>query len=119
LLYVLEIPTFNQLTVLQVDNMTFGRPTRYVQLDIGAVSEFVIDRETAFDDAVLDASKLYERRMHNICCQNCHHHVAEALNRMGYQRRHNWTQVDVWWMILTKGRWISYVAACACVHVAM
>ena len=48
--------------------------------------------------------------MHNICCDNCHSHVARALNNFKYKGRTNYTMVDVWWMLIAKGKYVSYTA---------
>lgn len=59
--------------------MTFGRVTRYMQLNRkGEVPA------SNWDRAVENASEDYRKKMHNICIQNCHHHTAHALNLMGY-----------------------------------
>ena len=39
---------------------------------------------------------------------NCHHHVANALNRMKYRGKDNWNQVDVWWMCLWNSNYVSF-----------
>eukprot|EP00978_Attheya_sp_CCMP212_P033539 scaffold135672_cov38-Attheya_sp.AAC.2 len=38
--------------------------------------------EQRWDEAIAEADEEYRGRMHNICCDNCHSHVANALNRM-------------------------------------
>ncbi len=60
-----------------------------------------------YDDAVLKADEAYKERMHNICCNNCHHHVADVLNELKYEGRDNWTQFSVWWMCLTRSKYVS------------
>ncbi|KAL7572262.1 hypothetical protein ACA910_011790 [Epithemia clementina (nom. ined.)] len=35
-----------------------------------------------WDRSIQEANEVYRGRMHNICCDNCHSHVANALNRM-------------------------------------
>jgi hypothetical protein len=55
--------------------MAFGPTTRYLKVDIGNLSS--VDR---WDDAIQEADRIYCHRMHNICCDNCHSHVAKALN---------------------------------------
>ena len=35
-----------------------------------------------WDQSIWEANDVYRGRMHNICCDNCHSHVANALNRM-------------------------------------
>lgn len=41
---------------------------------------------------------------------NCHHHVADVLNRLGYQSRSDWTQVSIWWMCLSQSSYVSKAA---------
>ena len=60
-----------------------------------------------YDEAVLKSDGVYKERMHNICCNNCHHHVADVLNELNYQGRDNWTQFSVWWMCLTSSKYVS------------
>ena len=58
--------------------MAFGEPTRYIQLD----PRKCVDMD--WDAGVNAGCNTYSRRMHNICCDNCHSHVANCLNSMGY-----------------------------------
>jgi hypothetical protein len=37
----------------------------------------------SWDAAVEKADKKYGKMMHNICCNNCHHHTADALSYSG------------------------------------
>ncbi len=54
------------------------------------------------------ADRTYRKRMHNICCDNCHSHVARALNNFKYKGRDNYTMIDVWWMLIVNGRYVSW-----------
>ena len=65
-----------------VPKMAFGTPTRYLKLSD-------IQNSAHYDAAIQEADRVYAKRMHNICCDNCHSHVARALNIMNYQGRHN------------------------------
>lgn len=38
---------------------------------------------------------------------NCHHHVADVLNRCNYRGRADWSQSSVWWMCLWEGSYLS------------
>ncbi|KAJ8267727.1 hypothetical protein COCON_G00128990 [Conger conger] len=89
------------------DNMAFGRPTKYWKLDVGKVSA---SRSDAWDLAVLDASEEYKHRMHNLCCDNCHSHVAMALNLMRYDNRSSWNMVSVGLRSLVHGKYVSFGA---------
>ena len=84
------------------DCMAFGAPTKYWPLDPelggGAAS---------YDRAVAEASEIYKGRMHNLCCDNCHSHVARALNIMGYQDSTRWNMVTLAILMLVHGKYVS------------
>lgn len=90
------------------DDMAFGTPTRYVQLPLDRVTVLppvttnpavqqdlspTRSRAEQWDRGVYDASVEYKRHMHNICCDNCHSHVALALNSMRYGESNSWNMV--------------------------
>ena len=37
-----------------------------------------------WDASVGVGNRIYSKRMHNLCCDNCHSHVARCLNTMLY-----------------------------------
>ena len=49
--------------------------------------------------------------MHNLCCDNCHSHVARALNIMGYQDSTSWNMVTLAVLMLVHGKYVSCRAA--------
>ena len=59
---------------------------------------------TAYDRAVGEASDLYSGRMHNLCCDNCHSHVARALNSMEYDGSTRWNMVTLALLMLVHGK---------------
>ena len=48
-----------------------------------------------WDNCVHHTNCHYSQRMHNICCQNCHHHTARALEQMKYRGLSNWSQITL------------------------
>ena len=38
-----------------------------------------------YDNAISKGCRVYSRRMHNICCDNCHSHVCLCLEKMGFE----------------------------------
>ncbi|KAK7093391.1 transmembrane protein 222-like [Littorina saxatilis] len=89
------------------DDMAFGQPTKYWQLDI---SQLKGGKDT-WDKAVHDASEEYKGHMHNLCCDNCHSHVALALNLMNYRGSQNWNMVKLALLMLLHSRYVSTCAA--------
>lgn len=59
---------------------------------------------------------------HNLFCDNCHSHVAMALNLMHYDGSSNWNMVKLCFLMLLHGRYVRWVAtsvlgwACAIVN---
>jgi|TARA_B110000208_G_C11596781_1_gene368441 transmembrane protein 222 len=84
------------------NDMAFGRPTRYLQLDPSLIKAALEggakeSGETIkiWDDCVHHSNCHYSKRMHNICCQNCHHHTARALGQMKYRGTSHWSQITL------------------------
>ncbi|CAJ0955856.1 unnamed protein product, partial [Mesorhabditis belari] len=86
------------------DNMGFGWPTRYWLLDVLKVP----GKAEAYDAAIDEASEVYKGRVHNLFCDNCHSHVALALNTMRYDGKTNWNMINLCFYMLVKGRSISW-----------
>jgi hypothetical protein len=85
------------------DDMAFGLPTMYWQLSPDKVPGGI----EAFDRAIKEASDEYRTHTHNICCDNCHSHVALALNTMQYNNKSNWNMVHLATMMIFKGKWVG------------
>nr|CAG4650590.1 EOG090X0GY7 [Sida crystallina] len=86
------------------DNMAFGNPTRYLQLDVTKVPGGV----NAWDRAVGQASDEYKNHTHNLFCDNCHSHVALALNKMSYPGKRDWNMVALAWQLLVRGKFVDF-----------
>ncbi|CAF1029987.1 unnamed protein product [Adineta steineri] len=91
------------------DDMAFGLPTRYLQLDLTRVSTTSNSNNvrTIYDKSVEQASDEYKKRMHNLCCDNCHSHVAMALNTMGYDRKYTYNMVSLACWMFFCGKFVS------------
>ncbi|XP_057557894.1 transmembrane protein 222 isoform X2 [Hippopotamus amphibius kiboko] len=77
---------------------------RYWKLDPAQV---YASGPNAWDTAVHDASEEYKHRMHSLCCDNCHSHVALALNLMRYNNSTNWNMVALCFFCLLYGKYVS------------
>jgi len=113
---------------ISVDDFSFGAPYLYLPLDPSDALGFAGDEAprgavtgaaaaARWDAAVDAANDDFARRMHNIVCNNCHHHAAAALNAIGYKGRRNWGQVSLAAMVILRGTWVSR-RALACVWAA-
>mmetsp|Transcript_20588 Transcript_20588/g.44506 ORF Transcript_20588/g.44506 Transcript_20588/m.44506 type:complete len:177 (-) Transcript_20588:129-659(-) len=85
--------------------MAFGKPTRALKLDVSGLE----GGAEQWDDAIQTANTEYRRRMHNICCDNCHSHVAYALNDMNFRAYgiSNWDMVKLCFLVFFRGRFLS------------
>ena len=92
-------------TVGDRGRMAFGKPTRAVRVDVSGL-EGGAER---WDEAIQVANAEYRRRMHNICCDNCHSHVAYALNDMSLRAFGitNWDMVKLCFLVFLRGRFLS------------
>ncbi|XP_064385023.1 transmembrane protein 222-like [Halichondria panicea] len=80
------------------DNMAFGNPTMYWRLSPSKAEA------AAWDSAVHQASEEYGNKMHNLCCDNCHSHVARALNLMRYEGSSRWNMYKLGFLMVFKGK---------------
>ncbi len=57
--------------------------------------------------ALAAANRLYSGRGHNLLLDNCHHHVAAALNELRYRGRQDWGTVSLHLLMMRHGRFVS------------
>ena len=86
---------------VSVDNFSFGKPTKYLQLYPNEKEKYDWDR------AVEKGDNKFNMEEHNICMNNCHSHVAFVLNQINYKGRNNYNMVSIWWMLIAKGKYVS------------
>jgi transmembrane protein 222 len=83
-------------------HMAFGSPTRALFIRY--------EDADRWNQCIHSANETYRTRIHNICCDNCHSHVACALNRMGCKayRVERWDMVKLAALMFFKGRFLSW-----------
>ena len=89
---------------VSVDNMAFGNPTKFVILEL-TQKEF-----EEYDKAVEYGRKCYKKLNYDFFCNNCHSFIARVLNKLNYKGRNNYTMVDVWWILTSKSKYISWMS---------
>ncbi|XP_076268455.1 transmembrane protein 222 isoform X2 [Rhynchophorus ferrugineus] len=85
------------------DNMAFGKPTKFWQLQPSRA-------KGGWDSSVIEASEIYKTRVHNLFCDNCHSHVATALNFMEYEGSSGWNMVKLALLMAWHGKYVSFLA---------
>uniref|UniRef100_A0A669EN94 Transmembrane protein 222a n=1 Tax=Oreochromis niloticus TaxID=8128 RepID=A0A669EN94_ORENI len=86
---------------------TLKQYCRYWKLDVDKVCG---NGAATWDKAVHDASEEYKCRPHNLCFDNCHSHVAMALNLMRYDNSTSWNMVNLCVLSLINGKHVSWAA---------
>ena len=84
------------------DDMAFGNPTRYLQFNPMKVNR------GDWDQSISAASDEYKHRMHNLCCDNCHSHVAMALNMMEYDSSSRWNMIKLAFRVFVFGKYVNF-----------
>ncbi|KAF3839964.1 hypothetical protein F7725_018681 [Dissostichus mawsoni] len=79
----------------------------FVSLDVDKVCG---NGAAIWDKAVHDASEEYKCRPHNLCLDNCHSHVAMALNLMRYNNSTSWNMIKLCALSLIHGKHVSWAA---------
>ena len=87
---------------VSIDNMAFGNPTKYLILQLSQKEFF------EYDKAIQTAMIKYNKMEYDFFCNNCHSFVAHFLNKLNYKGRNNYTMVDVWWMLCTKSKYLTW-----------
>lgn len=86
------------------DNFGFGRPKRYLVLNVKNVRN---QSAYQWDESVLKASNEYGKRVHNLILDNCHNHVAMALNNMEYNGHNKWGVVHLAGWMFFRGKYVG------------
>ena len=86
--------------------MAFGPPTRALKINVDGTSTVTAQQ---WDEAIEEANQVYRGRMHNICCDNCHSHVSNALNRMPMEAYgiSKWDMVKLCFLIFVRAKFLS------------
>jgi len=104
-----------------VDNMAFGWPSRYVQLDLasvplekGADGHCLPGASQSYDALLVQRASYFEARVHyDFMTWNCHSFVASMLNELNYPRSRltsalgGWSVVSIALLIFVRGRHVG------------
>ena len=89
---------------INIDDFSFGKPTKYFQLELS-------DKERYdYDKAIQKGDLKFNKERHNLFLNNSHSHVAYILNQVKYKGKNNYNIVDIWWLFIWKGKYISFLA---------
>lgn len=77
---------------VSVDNFSFGSPTKFFQFHPYSIP----NGAQAWDKAIQETSDYYNRTRHSLFFNNCHQYIAGVLNKVKYENRTDWHQIEVW-----------------------
>lgn len=92
---------FGGSNYIAVDNFTFGKPTKILNLDPTKA------RSCSWNEAIQISANRFRQRTHNIVTNNCHDHVADTLNEMNYNDRSNYKSIDIWLMMTLHSEYVG------------
>lgn len=114
---------FDFTGAIGVDDLAFGSPTRFLRLNPTLITQsdhhgaknrtLGHEEETSgevanaglWNGAIFRASEMFETRLHIMICGNdCHSHVAVALNLMGYAGFTRWNKIILAAWMFFQGR---------------
>lgn len=88
--------------------MAFGEPTRALKMNIADLP----GGASQWDEMIIEANRVYSGRIHNIVCDNCHSHVACALNKMQLRtplmRTASWDMIKLCFLVFFRARFLSF-----------
>lgn len=70
------IHDFSGPYTISIDDMAFGKPTKFLQLDIKDPVEY--------NEKIQSADEKFKREDHSLLSNNCHSHVVYVLNTLNY-----------------------------------
>ena len=89
---------------VSIDDFNFGKPTKYLQLDLNDKEKY------EYDKAIEKGDLKYRTFIHNLFTNNCHSHVAYVLNQLKYKGKSNYNMVDICWILIKEGKYINFWA---------
>lgn len=88
---------------VSIDDFMVGKVLRYYKLND-------VDNNT-LDNAIEKADSMYNKQTHNLVTNNCHHHVATALQQINNNNKYNnISMLQCWFLITVYGKYPSFTA---------
>jgi hypothetical protein len=102
-----------------IDQFMVGKPTKFIPIDESSWKAWLNEQESGgeltieevskrWDNGLEGADRTFEQTSHNLFVNNCHHHSAAALKKIGFRRFSS--QFAAWWYMIRYGRYVSWGA---------
>lgn len=96
-----EIHDFSISNCVSINDMNYGWPYKYLQLELNMLEKM------KWDTVIERYDIKYTKKSFDFFGTNCHSYVANILNSMGYKGRKNYTKKSVMDLINKKGKFIN------------
>eukprot|EP01091_Cochliopodium_minus_P004643 TRINITY_DN1452_c0_g1_i1.p1 TRINITY_DN1452_c0_g1~~TRINITY_DN1452_c0_g1_i1.p1 ORF type:complete len:187 (-),score=29.85 TRINITY_DN1452_c0_g1_i1:32-592(-) len=88
--------------------MGFGPVVKYYQIDPNKdIKKFSNNPKESLDKAINEAGDIYEGLVHNIITNNCHDHVAHALNSLEFYGSKKWNTMRLTLFMMGKSKFVN------------
>ena len=89
---------------VNIDDFSFGKPTKYLKLDLN-------EKEKIDYDKVIEKGDLKFRTLiYNFFRNNSHMYVAYILNQIKYKGKSDFNMIYIWWILIWRGKYISFLS---------
>ena len=89
---------------VNVDDFSFGKPTKYLQLDLNEKEKF------EYDKAIEKGDLKFRTLIYNFFRNNSHMYVAYILNQIKYKGKSDFSMIYIWWILIWRGKYISFLS---------
>ena len=88
---------------VNIDDFSFGKPTKYLKLDLNEKEK--ID----YDKAIEKGDLKFRTLIYNFFRNNSHMYVAYILNQIKYKGKSDFNMIYIWWILIWRGKYISFL----------
>ena len=98
------IHDFSASFFVNIDDFSFGKPTKYLKLDLNEKEK--ID----YDKAIEKGDLKFRTLIYNFFRNNSHMYVAYILNQIKYKGKSDFSMIYIWWILIWRGKYISFLS---------
>ena len=98
------IHDFSASFFVNIDDFSFGKPTKYLKLDLNEKEK--ID----YDKAIEKGDLKFRTLIYNFFRNNSHMYVAYILNQIKYKGKSDFNMIYIWWILIWRGKYISFLS---------
>ena len=98
------IHDFSASFFVNIDDFSFGKPTKYFQLELNEKEKL------DYDKAIEKGDLKFRTLIYNFFRNNSHMYVAYILNQIKYKGKSDFNMIYIWWILIWRGKYISFLS---------